>query len=51
VRIFRKNTKGWSANIEVELKKKKRALDIKYNKLDVEAETRDRTPRRKRSLN
>jgi hypothetical protein len=31
VRLFRKKTKGWSANIEAEIKKKKRALESEYN--------------------
>jgi hypothetical protein len=48
VRIFRKKAKGWSANIESEMKNKNKVLDTKYIKLDVEAETRDLTPREER---
>jgi hypothetical protein len=40
VRIFRKKTKGWSINVEAELKKRKKTLDSEYNKLDIKAETR-----------
>jgi hypothetical protein len=40
VRIFRKKAKGWSINVEAELKKRKKTLDSEYNKLDIKAETR-----------
>jgi hypothetical protein len=38
VRVFRRKAKGWSINVEAELKKKKKALDVEYNALDIKTE-------------
>jgi hypothetical protein len=40
VRSFRRKAKGWSANIEAEIRKKKRGLDEECKKLDVVVEER-----------
>jgi hypothetical protein len=43
VRRFRKKAKGWSANLESEIRRRKKRLESEYNKLDVEADFRDLT--------
>jgi hypothetical protein len=39
VRYFRKLAKGWSANLEVEIRKQKKALMDEYDALDILSET------------
>lgn len=43
IRRFRKATKGWSSNIEAELRKHKKSLMEEYDKLDIKLETTDLT--------
>jgi hypothetical protein len=50
VRNFRRKAKGWSANIEVDMKKKKRDLDKEYNQLDVEVDSRNLLPHEKQRI-
>jgi hypothetical protein len=40
VRTLRRKAKGWSANVEVEIKRKKKQLSLQHEKLDVISETR-----------
>jgi hypothetical protein len=39
VRLFRKKAKGWSINVAVGTKKRKKELSVEYNKLDIMSET------------
>jgi hypothetical protein len=39
VRVFRKKVRGWSINVEVEVKKQKKELSDEYNRLDILDET------------
>ena len=41
VRRFRKNSKGWSRNIEADLRHLKRDLMVEYDELDLKAEAED----------
>jgi hypothetical protein len=41
VRCFRSSAKGWSANIDAEIRKKKKSLMEKYDILDIKAETQE----------
>jgi hypothetical protein len=41
VRNFRSSAKGWSANIDAEIRKKKKSLMEEYDELDVKAETHE----------
>jgi hypothetical protein len=37
--VFRSPTKGWSANIEAEIRKRKKSLMEEYGVLDIKAES------------
>ena len=39
VRRFRKFSKGWSKNVEADIRKKKNALTEEYDELDIKSET------------
>jgi hypothetical protein len=41
IRLLRKKAKGWSANVEAEISKRKTRLSREYDSLDVVSETRD----------
>jgi hypothetical protein len=41
IRIFRKKVKGWSINVEAEMKKRKMELSTEHEELDIMVETRD----------
>ena len=41
VRSFRKSAKGWSTNLDAEIRKHKKALMEEYDILDIKAESQD----------
>jgi hypothetical protein len=41
VRRFRSSAKGWSANIDVEIRKRKKSFMEEYDVLDIKAESQD----------
>jgi hypothetical protein len=47
VRMFRKKAKGWSANLELEIRRQKKKLENEYDKLDREVDFRDLTKKEK----
>jgi hypothetical protein len=45
--MFRKKAKGWSANLELEIRRQKKKLENEYDKLDKEVDFRDLTKKEK----
>jgi hypothetical protein len=48
--LLRKKARGWSINVEAEIKKRKKALSEEYERLDVKAETTDLSRQKKDRL-
>jgi hypothetical protein len=45
--MFRKKAKGWSANLELEIRRQKKKLENEYDKLDRKVDFRDLTKKEK----
>jgi hypothetical protein len=50
VRLFRRKAKGWSVNVEAEVRKKRLKLSSEYDKLDVIAENRPLSDQEKEKM-
>jgi hypothetical protein len=50
VRLFRRKVKGWSANVESKLRRKKDWLSAEYAKLDIMAESKELTSQEREKM-